>query len=85
MSNIINFEWIKTKKVVDNLSDKQLTYDKRIMDNVYKGEIKAFESMLKFIDRPDLIKMWMLGWVKDKKEFLKKDIKDIVNESVGKV
>ena len=85
MSNIINFEWFKTKKIVDNLSDKQLAYDKRIMDNVYKGEIKAFESMLKFIDRPDLIKMWMLGWVKDKKKFLKKDIKDMINEKVGKV
>ena len=85
MSNIINFEWFKTKKIVDNLSDKQLAYDKRIMDNVYKTEIKAFESMLKFIDRPDLIKMWMLGWVKDKKKFLKKDIKDMINEKVGKV
>ena len=42
MSNVINFEWFKTKKVVDSLTDEQLAYDKKIMDNVYKNEIKTF-------------------------------------------
>ena len=84
MSNVINFEWFKTKKVVDSLTDEQLAYDKKIMDNVYKNEIKAFESMIKYVDRPDLMKMWMLGWVKDKKKLLKKDIRQITNESFTK-
>ena len=84
MSNVINFEWFKTKKVVDSLTDEQLAYDKKIMNNVYKNEIKTFESMIKYVDRPDLMKMWMLGWVKDKKKFLKKDIRQITNESFTK-
>ena len=42
------------------------------------------DVMIKYVDRPDLMKMWMLGWVKDKKKFLKKDIRQITNESFTK-
>jgi hypothetical protein len=84
MPNIINFEAFKAKKVIDNLSDERLKYDKKIMNNVYEHEIKTFESMLKYVDQPEVIKMWMIGWVKDKKKFLKKDIRQINNESLTK-
>ena len=84
MSNVINFNSVKTKTYVDTLSDEQLTYDKKIMNNVYTNEIEAFESMLLYVDNPKTMKMWMTGWLKDKKIFLKKDIRQIINESVNK-
>ena len=84
MSNVINFNSVKTKTYVDTLSDEQLTYDKKIMNNVYTNEIEAFESMLQYVDNPKTMKMWMTGWLKDKKIFLKKDIRQIINESVNK-
>ena len=32
MSNVINFNSVKTKTIVDTLSDERLTYDKKIMN-----------------------------------------------------
>ena len=84
MSNVINFNSVKTKTYVDTLSDERLTYDKKIMNNVYTTEIKTFEIMLKYVDNPKTMKMWMTCWLKDKKRFLKKDIRQLINESVNK-
>ena len=84
MSNVINFNSVKTKRIVDTLSDERLTYDKRIMNDVYTTEIEAFESMLQYVDNPKTMKMLITGWLKDKKRFLKKDIRQMINESVNK-